>query len=84
MRFHLDVQVVAWLTLAVPDSALATLLRERREALGLTREQLAERSGVSVRTIARIELEDAVPKIDPLRRLGEILEVDLFDAARAS
>src|SRR5712691_5989978 len=42
-------------TMAVEDSALGSLLRRRRASAGLTQEDLAERAGISIRTVSDIE-----------------------------
>lgn len=44
-------------------------LRERRNALGLTQSELAERAGVSQPLIARIEGGDVDPRLSTLRRI---------------
>lgn len=48
-----------------------------REARGLTREQLAYRSGVSSSTIVRIELKGQMPSAAKLVRLARELDVKL-------
>ncbi|HEX5762019.1 MAG TPA: helix-turn-helix transcriptional regulator [Solirubrobacterales bacterium] len=50
-------------------------LREARERLGLTQEEVAQRSGVHVTEISRMEAGKRDPKISTLRRLAEALEV---------
>lgn len=57
--------------------SLGTLIRAWRERALLTQEQLADRAGVNVRTIGRIE-GDAVgrPRSASLRRLAEALGLD--------
>lgn len=68
-----------------------TMLRERRFSVGITQEQLAERSGISARAIRRLENgERRNPRMDTVRRLSEglgLAECDarlLRDAARRS
>lgn len=48
---------------------LGTILRELREEKGLTREELAERSGTGLRHVAAIELGEKNPSVDTLYRL---------------
>lgn len=55
--------------------ALGTKLRESREKLGLTQEQVAERSGVHATEVSRIEGGKRDPKVSTLERLAEALEV---------
>lgn len=50
-------------------------LREARERLGLTQEEVARRSGVHVTEISRMEAGKRDPKISTLRRLANALEV---------
>lgn len=53
----------------------SVLLRRLRRQAGLTQEELAERAGVSVRTIRRLETGDrANPQIDTVRLLVDALD----------
>ncbi|WP_405536840.1 tetratricopeptide repeat protein [Streptomyces sp. NBC_00075] len=53
---------------------LGEVLRDQRRRLGLTQEELAERAGVSVRTICHVETgRIAHPRPATVRRLGEAL-----------
>ncbi len=52
---------------------LGALLRWRRDALGLTQKQLAERCGLSVRTIIELEHDKSRPYHDTVRRLADEL-----------
>ena len=52
-------------------------LQERREALGLSRAQLAARSGVSLNTIRRIEIENA--EVKPTTRVALDKALDMGD-----
>jgi len=52
---------------------LGALLKWRRDAMGLTQKQLAERSGVSVRTIIELEHDKSRPYHDTVRRLADKL-----------
>lgn len=55
--------------------ALGTNLREAREKLGLTQEQVAHRSGVHATEVSRIEGGKRDPKVSTLERLAEAVEV---------
>jgi transcriptional regulator with XRE-family HTH domain len=55
--------------------ALGTNLREARERLGLTQEQVAERSGVHATEVSRIEAGKRDPKVSTLERLAKAVEV---------
>jgi predicted ATPase/DNA-binding XRE family transcriptional regulator len=65
--------------MATPIS-LAGLIRELRGSIGLTQEELAERAGVSVRTVSDIErgLRQSLYR-DTAQRLAEALEVEEED-----
>lgn len=51
-------------------------LREIRRRRGLSQEDLAARSGVSARTISRIETERFEPRAATLRKLASALGVE--------
>ncbi|GGN17346.1 CBS domain-containing protein [Halarchaeum nitratireducens] len=57
-------------------------LRERRNALGLTQSELAERAGVSQPLIARIEGGDVDPRLSTLRHIVEALDEAAGDVVR--
>ena len=54
---------------------LGTNLREARERLGLTQEQVAERSGVHATEVSRIEAGKRDPRVSTLERLANAVEV---------
>jgi len=56
---------------------LIKILRERREALKVTQEHLAELSGVGLRTLKAIETGKGNPTIDTLTKLAEVLGLEL-------
>jgi len=56
---------------------LIKILRERREALKVTQEHLAELSGVGLRTLKAIESGKGNPTIDTLTKLAEVLGLEL-------
>lgn len=57
--------------------SFGAVLRRRRVAAGLSQEELAERSGVSVRAIGDLEQgRRAVPRLATVRLLGEALGLD--------
>ena len=53
------------------------ILRQRRLALGLTQEQLAQRLGVSAPAVNKWERNNSYPDITLLPPLARLLEVDL-------
>src|SRR5579884_657921 len=66
-----------------PSPSFATLLKRHRIAAGLTQEDLAERAGVSVRTVSDLERGFTTrPYRDTVRRLGEALGLPALDRVR--
>lgn len=64
--------------------SLATMgreLRARRRALGLTQAEVAEAAGTRPVMVGRWERGEAVPTVDEVIRLGEILDLDPTVAA---
>jgi transcriptional regulator with XRE-family HTH domain len=63
-------------------SELSKRVKELRSRKGLSQEQLAENSGLSLRTIQRIENGETEPRGDTLKRLMNALDAapdDLMD-----
>ncbi|HVO53114.1 MAG TPA: helix-turn-helix transcriptional regulator [Solirubrobacterales bacterium] len=56
-------------------ATLGTNLRDARLRLGLTQEQVAERSGVHATEVSRIEAGKRDPQVSTLRRLAAALKV---------
>lgn len=54
---------------------LGTNLREARDRLGLTQEQVAERSGVHATEVSRIEAGKRDPQVSTVKRLAEAVKV---------
>jgi len=54
--------------------ALGKNLRAARKELGLTQEQVSERSGVQAGEISRIETGKRDPKVSTLERLAKAVE----------
>jgi ribosome-binding protein aMBF1 (putative translation factor) len=50
---------------------------EARRRAGLTQKQLAERMGVDIRTVWRLESLDHSPRVDALQRAAAALDCDL-------
>lgn len=58
-----------------PMGNLGSNLRDARARLGLTQEQVAERSGVHATEVSRIEAGKRDPKVSTLERLADAIEV---------
>jgi transcriptional regulator with XRE-family HTH domain len=56
-------------------AGLGTNLREARERLGLTQEQVAQRSGVHATEVSRIEAGKRDPQVSTVERLAEAVEM---------
>jgi transcriptional regulator with XRE-family HTH domain len=59
-------------------------LRDLRKRRLLTQEQLAERSGVGVATIIRIERNQVEPRGSTIRKLAEAIDVDPSELVKGS
>ena len=51
------------------SSMIGKQIRDEREALGITRRDLAKRAGISASTLARIERGESMPRLDTLDKL---------------
>mgnify|MGYP005765305223 CR=1 FL=1 len=60
---------------------LGQRIRERREALGLSQEQVAEGMGVSRQAVGKWESDDARPSTDNLLRLSSLLKMEVQELA---
>ncbi len=59
------------------QEVLIKALKDRREALKVNQEYLAELSGVSLRTLKAIESGKGNPTLDTLNKLAEVLGMEL-------
>ncbi|TVZ56299.1 DNA-binding XRE family transcriptional regulator [Lutibacter sp. Hel_I_33_5] len=55
---------------------LSTRIKELRKKKGLTQLDLSENSGLSLRTIQRIENDEVKPSVYSLKKIGEVLNKD--------
>ena len=58
-------------------SKLITVLKERREALGITQAHLAELADVSLRTLKALEVGKGNPTLETIAKLIEVLGMEL-------
>jgi DNA-binding XRE family transcriptional regulator len=56
---------------------LVTILKERREALGITQAHLAELADVSLRTLKALEVGKGNPTLETIAKLIEVLGMEL-------
>ncbi len=59
-------------------SDIALVVRKKRDALGLTRQDLAFRSGVHLRSINNLEGGKGNPSLDTLLKVAEVLKLELI------
>lgn len=59
------------------QEVLLKVLKDRREALKVTQEHLAELSGVGLRTLKSIESGKGNPTIETLIKLADVLGLEL-------
>ena len=59
--------------MCIRDRKLGTKIKELRKKEGLTQLDLSEKSGLSLRTIQRIENNENKPSVYSLRMIGEVL-----------
>ena len=59
------------------EKSLAALIRERRTQLGLTLQELADRSGLSTAFLSQAERGKTTPSLVSVLKLAEALEVDI-------
>ena len=58
---------------------LSCNIKKRREKLGISQAQLAEKAGTSTNYIAQIEQQNKFPSSEMLERLAEALEFDNWE-----
>lgn len=58
---------------------VGTRIRRLREDRDLTRDQLSARSGIPLRTLARVELEGRMPRVATLQAIARTLNVTVAD-----
>lgn len=58
---------------------LGDRIKERRVGLNLSQKELSEQTGLSLRTIQRIENNEVKPSLYSLKVIGELLKADLSE-----
>ena len=53
------------------------LIKERRSVLGLTQQDLADYTGLSVRIIKSVESEKGTPSLSTLEKIADILGLEI-------
>ena len=60
------------------------IIKERRAVLGISQQDLADISEISVRTIKMIEVGGANPSVNTLERIGFVLGLELVFQIRSN
>jgi transcriptional regulator with XRE-family HTH domain len=63
---------------------LGERLKELRTDLNYSQKELSEKTGLTLRTIQRIENNEVKPSLYSLKVIGEALKTDLFDFVKKS
>lgn len=58
---------------------LADLITNKRKSLGITQQQLSQKTGINRSQLSRIEQQDYYPSIPQLEALGEVLNFEIDD-----
>lgn len=61
-----------------------TRFKEIRTSLNISQKELSEKTGLTLRTIQRIENNEVKPSLYSLKVLGEVLKTDLSDLIKPS
>lgn len=64
--------------------AIGKLIRERRDILGLKQEDLAEISGVAIKTVYAIELGKGNPSIETLMKVLAVVGMEILVQTKKS
>lgn len=59
-----------------------SLIKERRALLGLTQQDLSDYTGLSVRIIKSVEVEDGNPSLSTLEKIADVLGLELIMRVR--
>ena len=59
------------------DRSFGLLVKEKRKSLGYSQEQLSDETGLSLRTIQRIENEETNPRGHSLQAIAKVLDIPL-------
>ena len=68
----------------MPKTNSGALVRQARERRSITRAQLAQRAGVSVNTMVRLENHNRLPNIRSLIHIADELELSIDELAGRS
>ena len=61
------------------NATTGKILKDARNKLGLTQQEVAEQSGIHPNTYAKIERDEQEPSFDTVKRLAKVLKLKLED-----
>ena len=77
-------QLFIQLLIAYLQMEFGARLKEIRTSLNISQKELSEQTGLTLRTIQRIENNEVKPSLYSLRVIGEVLKTDLSEFAKTS
>ena len=57
---------------------ISVIIRKKRDQMGITQQDLADRSGIHLRSINNIEAGKANPSLDTLLKIAEVLKLEVI------
>ena len=77
-------QLIIHLHISYLQMEFGARLKEIRTSLNCTQKELSEQTGLTLRTIQRIENNEVKPSLYSLKVIGEVLKTDLSDFVKTS
>jgi len=77
-------QLIIHLHVSYLQMEFGARLKEIRTSLNCSQKELSEQTGLTLRTIQRIENNEVKPSLYSLRVIGEVLKTDLSEFAKTS
>jgi transcriptional regulator with XRE-family HTH domain len=57
---------------------ISVIIRKKRDLMGMTQQELADRSGIHLRSINNIEGGKTNPSLDTLLKIAEVLKLEVI------
>ncbi len=77
-------QLIIYLHVSYLQMEFGARLKEIRTSLNCSQKELSEQTGLTLRTIQRIENNEVKPSLYSLKVIGEVLKTDLSDFIKTS
>ena len=77
-------QLIIHLHVSYLQMEFGARLKEIRTSLNMSQKELSEQTGLTLRTIQRIENNEVKPSLYSLKVIGEVLKTDLSDFVKTS